>query len=84
MPQATSVLEKATVEAYRATPTMEALSRVESLCAVIPATPNEAAFLKIGGWRGRAPRSGLPLEPPSPPHATFVEGAEHLLSSEGR
>ncbi|KAG8064498.1 hypothetical protein GUJ93_ZPchr0004g39104 [Zizania palustris] len=37
-----------------------------------------------GGWRGRAPRSGLTLEPPSPPHATSAEGAEHLLSAEGR
>ncbi|KAG8072325.1 hypothetical protein GUJ93_ZPchr0006g43482 [Zizania palustris] len=37
-----------------------------------------------GGWSGRAPHSGLPLEPPSPPHVTSAEGAEHLLSAEGR
>ncbi|KAG8082045.1 hypothetical protein GUJ93_ZPchr0014g47570 [Zizania palustris] len=47
LPQAAFALEKATVDAHRATPTVEASSRVESLCAVIPATPDEAAFLKI-------------------------------------
>ncbi|KAG8069292.1 hypothetical protein GUJ93_ZPchr0005g15826 [Zizania palustris] len=83
-PQAASALEKATIEAHRVTPTVKTSSRVESLCAVIPATPDEAAFIKIGGWRGRAPRSGLPLEPPSPPHATSTKGVENLLSVEGR
>ncbi|KAG8091366.1 hypothetical protein GUJ93_ZPchr0012g19796 [Zizania palustris] len=47
LPQAASALKKATVDAHMATPTVETLSWVESLCAVIPATPNEAAFLKI-------------------------------------
>ncbi|KAG8074662.1 hypothetical protein GUJ93_ZPchr0006g44636 [Zizania palustris] len=47
LPQAVSALEKATVDAHRVMPTVETPSRVESLCVVIPATPDEAAFLKI-------------------------------------